>query len=77
MRVWPFHKVNKVTLLLFVLSVIVVCLFNSKGGNFSKFRKLKVLNCNVARSISRLGIFRCFFIVGHFWLPFNLKCVTF
>ena len=38
-------------------------LFNSKGGSFSKFRKLTVLNCNVARLISAFGIFRCFLIV--------------
>ena len=52
-------------------------LFNSKGGNFSQFRNLKVLNCNSARSVSSFGIFRCFFFVGRFWLPFNVKCVTF
>ena len=35
-------------------------LFYSKGRNFSQFRKLTVLNCNVARLISAFGIFRCF-----------------
>ena len=52
-------------------------LFNAKGGNFSKLRKLTILNCNVARLISTFGIFRCFFIVGRSWLPFNVKRVTF
>ena len=52
-------------------------LFNSKGDNFSEFGKSKVLNCNFARSISRLGIFRCVFIVGCYWLPFKIKNVTF
>ena len=32
-------------------------MYNSKGGNFSQFRKLTVLNCNVARLISTFGIF--------------------
>ena len=38
---------------------------------------MKDLHCNFAHSISRLGIFRCVFIVGRFWLSFNVKCVTF
>ena len=32
-----------------------------------------ILNCNVARLISTLGIFRCFFIVGRSWFSVGAK----
>ena len=69
---------NDVRLRRFERSKIVICLIQRGGDNFSHFRKWKICHCNFARSITRLGIFRWFFIVGRrFWLPFNVKCVTF
>ena len=57
-------------------SLIVICLIQREVISVN-FVNSTVLNCNIACLLSTFEIFRCFFIVGRSWSPFNVKSVMF